>query len=109
MVSAAFELALRGMLSNETRWMKTAIVIDELGAMNRLGSLNRLTAGGWIFRHGYSKTENLRETHLVLPSELQALPKREGYLTIADGTPPARVKIEPKGYLQQAERFVSKH
>ncbi|MEL6491424.1 MAG: type IV secretion system DNA-binding domain-containing protein [Cyanobacteria bacterium J06621_3] len=178
MVSAAFEMALRGMLSNENRWMKTAIVIDELGALNKLGSLNRLTAesrkfggtlilgtqtdaqidkvygefdtrimlqgtatklilncrdektaerfaktigkqeridwmkgthGGWIFRHGYSKTENLRETHLVLPSELQALPKLEGYLTIADGTPPARVRVEPKGYLKQAERFVSKH
>ncbi|EDX82397.1 hypothetical protein S7335_843 [Synechococcus sp. PCC 7335] len=178
MVSAAFEMALRGMLSNENRWMKTAIVIDELGALNKLGSLNRLTVesrkfggtlilgtqtdaqidkvygqydtriilqgtatklilncrdeqtaerfaktigkqeridwmkgthGGWIFRHGYSKTENLRETYLVLPSELQALPKLEGYLTIADGTPPARVKVEPKGYLQRAGRFVLKH
>ena len=177
MVSAAFEMALRGMLSNENRWMKTAIVIDELGALNKLGSLNRLTAEsrkfggtlilgtqtdaqidkvygeydtriilqgtatklilncrdektaerfaktigkqeridwmkgthkGWVLPHGSSRTENLRETHLVLPSELQALPKLEGYLTIANGTPPAKVKIEPKGYLKRAERFVSK-
>lgn len=177
MYSAAFEMALRGMLSSEERWMKTAIVIDELGALNKLGSLNRLTAEsrkfggnlilgtqtdaqidkvygqydtriilqgtatklilncrdeqtaerfaktigkqeridwmkskqkGWVLPHGSSKTENLRETHLVLPSELQALPKLQGYLTIADGTPPARVRIEPKGYLKQAERFVPK-
>ena len=32
------------MLSNENRWMKTAIIIDELGALNKLGSLNQLTA-----------------------------------------------------------------
>lgn len=177
MYSAAFEMALRGMLSNENRWMKTAIVIDELGALNKLGSLNRLTAEsrkfggtlilgtqtdaqidktygeydtriilqgtatklilncrdektaerfaktigkqeridwmkgkqkGWVLPHGSSQTENLRETHLVMPSELQALPKLEGYLTIADGTPPARVRIEPRGYLKQAERFIAK-
>ena len=173
--SAAFELALRGLLSNENRWMKTAIVIDELGALNKLGSLNRLTAesrkyGGtlilgtqtdaqidkvygqydtriilqgtatklilncrdeqtaerfaktigrheridWrrgtstsgLFGFGTSRQQELRDTHLVLPSELQALPKLEGYLTIADGTSPARVKVEPKGYVKQAERFV---
>lgn len=44
MYSAAFELALRGMLSNENCWMKTVIVIDELGALDKLDSLNRLTA-----------------------------------------------------------------
>ena len=177
MYSTAFELAIRGMLSNENRWMKTAIVIDELGVLNKLGSLSRLTAEsrkfggtlilgtqtdaqidktygeydtriilqgtatklilncrdektaerfaktigkqeridwmkskhkGWVLPKGSSRTENLRETHLVLPSELQALPKLEGYLTIADGTPPARVKIEPRGYIKQAERFIPK-
>ena len=177
MYSAAFEMSLRGLLSNENRWMKTAIVIDELGALNKLGSLNRLTAEsrkyggtlilgtqtdaqidkvygqydtriilqgtatklilncrdeqtaerfaktigkqeridwmkgtnkGWILPHGSSRTQNLRETHLVLPSNLQALPKLEGYLTIADGTPPAKVKVEPKSYVKQAERFVPK-
>ncbi|MEO0646301.1 MAG: type IV secretion system DNA-binding domain-containing protein [Cyanobacteria bacterium J06650_10] len=90
------------------RYEKTAERFAKtIGKQERIDRMKG-THGGWIFRHGYSKTENLRETHLVLPSELQALPKLEGYLTIADGTPPTRVKIEPKGYLKQAERFVPK-
>ncbi len=40
--SAAFELVLKGLLSNENRQIKTAIVIDELGALNKLRSLSRL-------------------------------------------------------------------
>ena len=38
------------------------------------------TQKGWVLPKGSSQTENLRETHLVMPSELQALPKLEGYL-----------------------------
>ncbi len=40
--SLIFELMLKGLLSNEHRNIKTAIVIDELGALNQLPSLNRL-------------------------------------------------------------------
>ena len=40
--SLAFELMLKGLLSNQQRSRKTAIVIDELGALNQLPSLNRL-------------------------------------------------------------------
>lgn len=40
--SLIFELMLKGLLSNEERARKTAIVIDELGALNQLPSLNRL-------------------------------------------------------------------
>ncbi|MDJ0692146.1 MAG: type IV secretion system DNA-binding domain-containing protein [Xenococcaceae cyanobacterium MO_188.B32] len=40
--SLVFELMLRGLLSNEERTRKTAIVIDELGALNQLPSLHRL-------------------------------------------------------------------
>lgn len=40
--SSAFELMLRGLLSHEQRQSKTAIVVDELGALNRLRSLPRL-------------------------------------------------------------------
>ncbi|HEY9769975.1 MAG TPA: type IV secretion system DNA-binding domain-containing protein [Coleofasciculaceae cyanobacterium] len=40
--SLIFELMLKGLLSNEHRTMKTAIVIDELGALNQLPSLHRL-------------------------------------------------------------------
>ncbi|WP_052055361.1 type IV secretion system DNA-binding domain-containing protein [Myxosarcina sp. GI1] len=40
--SLVFELMLRGLLSNEQRIRKTAIVIDELGALNKLPSLHRL-------------------------------------------------------------------
>lgn len=40
--SLVFELMLKGLLSNQQRTRKTAIVIDELGALNQLPSLNRL-------------------------------------------------------------------
>ena len=40
--SLAFELMLKGLLSNPQRRRKTAIVIDELGALNQLPSLHRL-------------------------------------------------------------------
>jgi hypothetical protein len=40
--SMLFELMLRGLLSNHKRKLKTAIIIDELGALNRLDSLSRL-------------------------------------------------------------------
>ena len=40
--SLIFELMLKGLLSNEYRARKTAIVIDELGALNQLPSLHRL-------------------------------------------------------------------
>ncbi|NJO98807.1 MAG: type IV secretion system DNA-binding domain-containing protein [Pleurocapsa sp. CRU_1_2] len=40
--SLIFELMLKGLLSNEQRTRKTAIIIDELGALNELPSLHRL-------------------------------------------------------------------
>jgi len=40
--SLIFELMLKGLLSNEYRTRKTAIIIDELGALNQLPSLHRL-------------------------------------------------------------------
>lgn len=40
--SLVFELMLKGLISNEERNRKTAIVIDELGALNQLPSLDRL-------------------------------------------------------------------
>jgi hypothetical protein len=40
--SMLFELMLKGLLSNQHRKLKTAIIIDELGALNRLDSLGRL-------------------------------------------------------------------
>jgi hypothetical protein len=40
--SMLFELMLKGLLSNQNRKLKTAIIIDELGALNRLDSLGRL-------------------------------------------------------------------
>lgn len=40
--SMLFELMLKGLLSNQNRKIKTAIVIDELGALNKLDSLKRL-------------------------------------------------------------------
>lgn len=172
--SMAFELMLRGLLSHsdpESRCLKTAIVIDELGALNQLRSLSRLLsearkfqgtavigtqteaqidrsygehdrriilqgtctklilncrdsqtaemmanligkqeridvtrgAAGWKT----SAQEQIRDTHVVLPTELQSLPKLEGYLTIADGTSPAKVKVQPQSYPKISDRFVA--
>ena len=173
----AFELMLRGLLGHpdpESRTMKTAIVIDELGALNQLRSLVRILAEGRKFgatallgtqteaqidrnygeyerrvilqgtatklilncRDGqtasmmadligkqervdiqrgikdgiipeyHGGSEVIREVHLVMPAELQGLPNLKGYLVIANGTPPARVRVEPKRYPKGAERFV---
>lgn len=44
-----FELILKGILSNN-RTLKTAVVIDELGALNRLESLPRLLSEGRKFK-----------------------------------------------------------
>ncbi|MBT9317749.1 type IV secretion system DNA-binding domain-containing protein [Leptothoe spongobia] len=172
--SMAFELMLKGLLSNESRSLKTALVIDELGALNHLPSLARLLSesrkfGGTAIlgtqteaqidkvygehdrrillqgtatklilncrdegtakrmanvigkqervEHTRSKSiipgiggaresEQIRETHAVMPAELQALPSLEGYLSIANGTPPAKVRVEPRSYPVQAERFI---
>lgn len=176
--SAAFELVLRGLLTNESREIKTAVVIDELGALNRLRSLSRLLSESRKFKglpilgtqteaqikriygdedcriilqgcrtklilncgdpesaelganligkqerierlksasHPTSnvlvallsdpRSESLRETYAVLPSELQSLPKLEGYLSISDGTPAAKVKIAPRSYDPVAARL----
>ena len=44
--SLIFELMLKGLLSNTKRTRKTAIIIDELGALNQLPSLDRLLSEG---------------------------------------------------------------
>ncbi|MEL7078149.1 MAG: type IV secretion system DNA-binding domain-containing protein [Cyanobacteria bacterium J06648_1] len=48
--SLIFELMLKGLLSNEYRTMKTAIIIDELGALNKLPSLDRLLSESRKFK-----------------------------------------------------------
>ena len=175
LVTSSFELMLRGLLSNENRRLKTALVIDELGALSQLKSLPRLLSESRKFSGsafigtqttaqmeeiygergariilqgvatklilnirdgvtaeqfskmigvqervdvtvsknysqssdgGISQSEQIRETAAVLPSELQNLPPLEGYLCIADGSSPARVKVTPKSYANLAQRFV---
>ena len=174
LITTAFELMLRGLLANERRQLKTAVVIDELGALSQLKSLPRLLSesrkfGGSAFigsqttaqieeiygekgsriilqglatklilniRDGAtaeefskmigvqeriditqsktyqdngsssSKSQQIRETAAVLPSELQNLPSLEGYLVIADGSSPAKVKVTPKSYPSDTPRFI---
>lgn len=48
--SMLFELMLKGLLSNQHRKLKTAILIDELGALNRLNSLGRLLSESRKFK-----------------------------------------------------------
>ena len=45
-----FELVLKGLISNQKRNLKTAIVVDELGALNKLSSLRRLLSEGRKFK-----------------------------------------------------------
>lgn len=171
--SMVFELILKGLLSNEGRQIKTAIIIDELGALNKLNSLSRLlsesrkfggcpilgtqsgaqiqkvygdedfdilkqttktklilncpdpttaligaeligkvekleqqTTYSGMFGSKRSQTESIRETYAVMPSEIQALPKLEGYLLIADGSSSAKVKITPQSYPSIAKRLI---
>lgn len=47
--SMLFELMIKGLISNQNRKLKTAIIIDELGALNRLDSLPRLLSEGRKF------------------------------------------------------------
>jgi hypothetical protein len=176
--SSAFELMLRGLLSNEQRNIKTAIVCDELGALNRLRSLSRLLSesrkfggtailgtqtqaqvekvygehdlsillqgtatklilncrdpstaetfaqvigqqerrdlvsgsssslSGFQMSSGSSTSEQIRETFAVLPSELQNLPKLEGYLKAGDDVSPAKVQVQVQQFLPIAPRLV---
>jgi Type IV secretion-system coupling protein DNA-binding domain len=172
--SCVFELALRGLLSDENRALSTLFVADELGALNKLQSLSRVLAEGRKFKvtaalgtqtdaqidkiYGENdrrillqscktklilncpdnktaetmaevigkreqidvsrsqnkpmqfykgKSENIRETYAVLPTELMALPPLEGYLAISDENPTARVKVIPRSDLPPiAERLV---
>ncbi len=53
-----------------------------------------------------TRSESIRETHAVMPSQLQALPPMSGYLLIADGTPPAKVKVSHRSYPPIAQRLV---
>jgi Type IV secretion-system coupling protein DNA-binding domain len=97
-------------------------VVDELGALNQLRPLSRLLSearkfGGTAITRSdtqqgliggsVSKSEQIREVHTVMPGELQSLPPLEGYLTISDGTPAARVTIEAQGYGKGGRRFVA--
>jgi hypothetical protein len=98
-----------------------AIVVDELGALNQLRSLSRLLSearkfGGTAITRSdtqqglvggsVSKSEQIREVHAVMPGELQSLPPLEGYLTISDGTPTAKVTVVAQGYGKGVKRFV---
>jgi hypothetical protein len=51
--SCIFELTLLGLLSNEERRLKTVVIIDELGALQKLSSLSRLLAESRKFKGGF--------------------------------------------------------
>jgi Type IV secretion-system coupling protein DNA-binding domain len=86
---------------------KTAeVMADLIGKQERIDITRSDTRQGLI-GGSVSKSEQIREVHTVMPGELQSLPPLEGYLTISDGTPAARVKIEAQGYGKQGKRFVA--
>lgn len=166
--SMAFDLILKGLLTNTNRHIKTAVIIDELGALQELSSLSRLLSESrkfnvcpilatqteaqirkiygdndvrillqgtatklilncrdaetaQIMADSIGKQERLeeifdpnerrkmsvvRETYAVLPSQIQSLPPLEGYLSIADGTPCAKVQLTYKSYQNHSARFI---
>jgi type IV secretory pathway TraG/TraD family ATPase VirD4 len=76
---------------------KTAEVMAEvIGKQERIDITRSDTRQGLI-DGSVSKSEQIREVHTVMPGELQSLPPLEGYLTISDGTPAARVTIVAQG------------
>jgi type IV secretory pathway TraG/TraD family ATPase VirD4 len=76
-----------------------------IGGQERLETTQGQSGSGWLSENR-SVNQQIRETFAVLPSELQALPPLDGYLLIADGTKPAKVKLTPKAYPSKASRFV---
>jgi type IV secretory pathway TraG/TraD family ATPase VirD4 len=86
---------------------KTAeVMADLIGKQERIDITRSDTRQGLI-EGSVSKSEQIREVHTVMPGELQSLPPLEGYLTISDGTPAARVTIEAQGYGKGVKRFVA--
>lgn len=55
-----------------------------------------------------TKTQQIREVRAVMPSELQSLPSLSGYLAITDGSPPAKVQLQPRSYPKTAQRLVQR-
>ncbi|WP_223280335.1 type IV secretion system DNA-binding domain-containing protein [Nostoc sp. PA-18-2419] len=76
-----------------------------IGGQERLETTQGKSSNGW-FSETRSVNQQIRETFAVLPSELQALPPLEGYLLIADGTKPAKVRVTPTDYPLKASRFI---
>lgn len=76
-----------------------------IGGQERLETTHGKSGNGW-FSETRSVNQQIRETFAVLPSELQTLPPLEGYLLIADGTKPAKVRVTPAAYPLKASRFV---
>lgn len=91
--SLIFELMLKGLLSNKHRKMKTAIVIDELGALNQLPSLHRLMSESR--KYGGCP---------ILGTQIKSLSKLSGYLKIDKYCAP--VKLKPKNFPPRARRYV---
>jgi type IV secretory pathway TraG/TraD family ATPase VirD4 len=86
---------------------KTAEVMPDLIGKQERVDITRSDTRQGLIGGSVSKSEQIREVHTVMPGELQSLPPLEGYLTISDGTPAARVMIEAQGYGKGVRRFVS--
>jgi Type IV secretion-system coupling protein DNA-binding domain len=82
------------------------VMADLFGKQERIDITRSDTQQGLIGR-SVSKSEQVREVHTVMPGEFQSLPPLAGYLTISDGTPAAKVKIEAQGYGKGVKRFVA--
>lgn len=100
-VAAATKLILN------CRSLQTAeVAADIIGKQERVDVTESRTHEG-LLGGSNTYTENIRETHIVMPSEIQALPELVGYLDIADGSPPARVEVQYRDYPRVNQRLVA--
>jgi type IV secretory pathway TraG/TraD family ATPase VirD4 len=85
---------------------QTAEMMANLIGKQERVEIMRSESGQGLLGGSVSKSEQIRETHTVMPAELQGLPPLQGYLSIADGTPAAKVVVPVQGYEKKGVRFV---
>ena len=79
-----------------------------LGKREYFESREGLSYGANTIRDGVNIGKDKRDERIVSPTQIQKLRKLEGFLSMAEDEPVAKVKIEPKKYKKIAERIVQR-
>lgn len=93
-------LTLRTREPETAKWLAEALGKYEVNEVTE-----SLSMGAHPMRDGVQLQKHRVERYVVMPSEIQNLPKREGYLQL-QGYPIARVHIEIPHEIKSAEQFV---